>query len=755
MQENYSVDSWEKVKVIGRGGSSTVYRCVVRESGLSLAVKEIVTDGMTTDQIKGIGGEVDTIKNLSHDNIVRCFGSQQVANKLYIVLEFCGRGSLRKLYQDHGALSEPQAARCVLQILHGLEYLHANGVAHRDVKGANILLTSGGVLKLADFGASKKIETESLVSGLKGTPHWMAPEVIKGTQMSTGWMKADVWSLGCTLVEILSASLPFSEYDNPMTAMYQIASGKIPPLPPGASNEAASFVKDCCAADPEARPSVTALLTHPFLIQCRSLDGNQEYSLESSLFDGVSHARAVTVASKGVAEAGFPVADDIDVLTGEESYVDDDIEAVLSADVNRFMEERKAVGRVSQVGGLSVRTSSFHASDGEVAMVAPPLECEDTPVLHKSRKGIHTMSSNNILRVSDNPLTATTPAAGDSRRPPLQVSTERMSISTMSGGIAQHAGAVVEASVLSSCSRDAAIEDDVMDSVISPRLTSMTVSSTTNTPNVFFGKKRILSGGESLDGDLSRVSTANVMPLRAAAEIHSPAIGELKSNLPVYNHSEALSAPLPKFVLPTSEQVPSAVMFQIGRSDTVHTSHVTPVKRKHRPGKKNAQNHPSAKDYSVEIMSLNSDNSCAPSKHQLKVGTINISGPSAPLSHDNTQTPTTKTLGKVDHAPLLMREYPRNSEAGDASEGTSTEMVITASGGHKRKLKPTPPGSYGGAPHKVSANNRRNFAVATTSGVVPNSTIDLAKSSALPPIGTNQCLAGLTGKKREKNVRNF
>ena len=93
-----------------------------------------------------------------------------------------------------------------------------------------LLLTSDGVLKLADFGASKKIENESLVSCLKGTPHWMAPEVIKGTQMSTGWMKADVWSLGCTLVELLSASLPFSEYDNPMTAMYQIASGKIPPL---------------------------------------------------------------------------------------------------------------------------------------------------------------------------------------------------------------------------------------------------------------------------------------------------------------------------------------------------------------------------------------------------------------------------------------------------------------------------------------------------------------------------------------------
>ncbi|CAM9294115.1 unnamed protein product, partial [Ectocarpus fasciculatus] len=264
-----SVKDWDKVKVIGRGGSSTVYQCVVRATQERLAVKEIATDGMTPDQIRGIGGEVDTIKNLSHDNIVRCLGSEQVANRLYIMLEYCGRGSLRKLYQDNGRLSEPQAARCITLVLRGLDYLHANGVAHRDVKGANILLTAAGELKLADFGASKKMETESLVSGLKGTPHWMAPEVIKGTQMSTGWMKADVWSLGCTLVEILSASLPFSEYDNPMTAMYQIANGKIPPLPSGASADASSFVHDCCAADPEQRPAVSALLQHPFLRRCR------------------------------------------------------------------------------------------------------------------------------------------------------------------------------------------------------------------------------------------------------------------------------------------------------------------------------------------------------------------------------------------------------------------------------------------------------------------------------------------------------
>ena len=118
--------------------------------------------------------------------------------------------------------------------------------------GANLLLNSSGVMKLADFGASKKFDMDSLVSGLKGTPHWMAPEVIKGTQMTDGWQKADIWSVGCTLVEILTAKIPYSCYDNPMTAMYHIANGQIPPIPEdiSVSEHAEDFINKCCTLEP-------------------------------------------------------------------------------------------------------------------------------------------------------------------------------------------------------------------------------------------------------------------------------------------------------------------------------------------------------------------------------------------------------------------------------------------------------------------------------------------------------------------------
>ena len=176
-------------------------------------------------------------------------------------MEYADRGSLRQFYQKFGPLQEFQAAFCTKQILEGLYYLHENGIAHRDIKGANVLMTNTAVMKLADFGASKRFDTESIVSGLKGTPHWMAPEVIKGTQMTTGWLKADVWSIGCTVVEMLTGKIPYYMYENPMTAMYHIASGESPPLIGIEVSEVVkSFVRTCCSADPNLRPPISALL---------------------------------------------------------------------------------------------------------------------------------------------------------------------------------------------------------------------------------------------------------------------------------------------------------------------------------------------------------------------------------------------------------------------------------------------------------------------------------------------------------------
>ena len=168
---------WESAGVIGRGGSSTVFRARLLSTGKFIAVKQMETDGMSKEQIAGITGEIETMRMLSHPNIIQYLGMQQKPHKMYILMEYADCGSLRVLYQKIGRLSEAQISHCLKQIIAGLAYLHSQGIAHRDVKCANALLCADSSVKLADFGASKKFENESLVSGLKGTPHWMAPEV--------------------------------------------------------------------------------------------------------------------------------------------------------------------------------------------------------------------------------------------------------------------------------------------------------------------------------------------------------------------------------------------------------------------------------------------------------------------------------------------------------------------------------------------------------------------------------------------------
>ncbi|CAM9463501.1 unnamed protein product, partial [Phaeothamnion confervicola] len=187
-------------------------------------------------------------------------------------------------------MSEERTAATTRQILLGLNYLHFRGITHRDIKGANVLVCRDGAVKLADFGASKRLGHESLLSGLKGTPHWMAPEVIRGQQTARGWFKADVWSVGCTVVEMLTGEMPWPDIPNPMAAMYRIANGEAPPLErigagsgdgkggsggnggggsgggsSGVSAAARAFIAACCAADPRCRQSVKQLLAHPFL----------------------------------------------------------------------------------------------------------------------------------------------------------------------------------------------------------------------------------------------------------------------------------------------------------------------------------------------------------------------------------------------------------------------------------------------------------------------------------------------------------
>ena len=157
----------------------------------------------------------------------------------------------------------------VKQVFEGLAFLHLNDVIHRDIKGANLLVDMHGIVKLADFGASKKVsETLSTVKSIRGTPYWMAPEVIKQTGHGK---QADIWSVGCTIVEMATGKPPWSEFNTHVSVLFHIASSTDPPkLPEHVCADAKDLLLECFKRNPAERPSCNECLAHPFVASAAS-----------------------------------------------------------------------------------------------------------------------------------------------------------------------------------------------------------------------------------------------------------------------------------------------------------------------------------------------------------------------------------------------------------------------------------------------------------------------------------------------------
>jgi len=247
---------------LGRGSSGKVYRALNRETGDFRAIKQIPACNMPIGHLEAVQSEIDLLHNLQHPQIVRYFETIRTEEHLYLVLEYVENGSLATLVKHFGALPEHLVCVYVHQVLIGLEWLHEQGVCHRDIKGANLLITKDGQVKLADFGVAKKEDSRPTAkNSVVGTPYWMAPEII---QMSAFTTASDIWSLGCTILELLTGEPPYFEL-KPITALYRIVQDEHPPLPSDLSPALLSFVTMCFTRDPAARPTASQLRRHAWL----------------------------------------------------------------------------------------------------------------------------------------------------------------------------------------------------------------------------------------------------------------------------------------------------------------------------------------------------------------------------------------------------------------------------------------------------------------------------------------------------------
>ncbi|CCM01816.1 uncharacterized protein FIBRA_03884 [Fibroporia radiculosa] len=265
---------------IGRGQFGAVYRALNLNTGQMVAVKRIRLEGLKEDEIKQLMKEVDLVKSLSHPSIVKYEGMARDNDTLSIVLEYAENGSLGQTLKAFGKLNERLVAGYVVKILEGLHYLHQSDVVHCDLKAANILTTKNGNVKLSDFGVSLNLRAmEREMKDVAGTPNWMAPEVIELKGAST---KSDIWSLACTVIELLTGRPPYAEIANSMSVMFRIVEDNMPPLPDGCSDSLQDFLRRCFNKDPSMRPSAEMLCEHEWLKKNWALH-NQELRPQDSI----------------------------------------------------------------------------------------------------------------------------------------------------------------------------------------------------------------------------------------------------------------------------------------------------------------------------------------------------------------------------------------------------------------------------------------------------------------------------------------
>ncbi|KAL5557087.1 hypothetical protein UlMin_039323 [Ulmus minor] len=269
---------WQKGKLIGRGTFGSVYVASNRETGALCAMKEVELfpdDPKSAECIKQLQQEIKVLSKLRHPNIVQYYGSEIVHDRFYIYLEYVHPGSINKYAQEHcGAITESVVRNFTRHILSGLAYLHSTKTIHRDIKGANLLVDSCGVVKLADFGMAKILTGQAAVLSLKGSPYWMAPELMQAVMQKDNnsdlALAVDIWSLGCTIIEMLTGKPPWSEYEG-AAAMFKVMKDT-PPIPDSLSSEGKDFLRCCFRRNPAERSTAAMLLEHRFLKNSQQMD---------------------------------------------------------------------------------------------------------------------------------------------------------------------------------------------------------------------------------------------------------------------------------------------------------------------------------------------------------------------------------------------------------------------------------------------------------------------------------------------------
>ncbi|KAL4233273.1 Mitogen-activated protein kinase kinase kinase 4 [Mactra antiquata] len=258
---------WQKGNKIGEGQFGKVYSVVNMDTGELMAMKEMKF--RTADMqyhFKDVIDEIMIFEGIQHSNLVRYFGVEVHRTEMLVFMEYCDRGTIDEVSRI--GLTEDLVRLYTKELLKAVQVLHDNGIVHRDIKGANIFLTSNGCLKLGDFGCSVKLKNQTTMAGevtiMAGTTAYMAPEVVSRNSKEGHGRAADIWSVGCVVIEMASGKRPWHEYENMYQIMFKVGMGQTPTIPDNVGDEGKDFISHCLVTDPDKRWTASELRDHPF-----------------------------------------------------------------------------------------------------------------------------------------------------------------------------------------------------------------------------------------------------------------------------------------------------------------------------------------------------------------------------------------------------------------------------------------------------------------------------------------------------------
>lgn len=340
-----------------------------------MAVKQFSIRNIPQKVLDTIMAEAELNQNLKHPNIVKFQGYIRQEAQLYFVLEFVENGSLTSIMKTFGPFPEVLARVYSEQVLRGLQYLHDRGIIHRDIKGCNILVAKDGTVKLADFGVSAKMSEQDKRFSVVGTPYWMAPEVIEMTGHHT---TSDIWSLACTVIELLTGDPPYFELQS-MSALFKIVSDPHPPLPEGITDLLKDFLLASFIKDPLQRPSAVSLLEHGW-IKTQSVYGptptplqRQQSVMFPQLTDSGGSEKRITSLQQAEEDISA-LREQIDELNGRLSSALADRQQALDVahDCLKATSTSARMACEQKLGSLSLVGNLATTLEGEAAQVGEP-----------------------------------------------------------------------------------------------------------------------------------------------------------------------------------------------------------------------------------------------------------------------------------------------------------------------------------------------------------------------------------------------